>query len=139
VDSVVATGRSKRRPNFPVDFKRRIAQQACEPGVSVSHLAQQHGINANMLFRWRRHLLAGLFDATQSHQVMLPVAIVATPESSATVVTTKRQTEPVTVAAAEAGVGRHGVIEIAIADATIRVDAHVDLATLHAVIRMLRP
>lgn len=139
MDSVVATGRSKRRPNFPVDFKRRIAQHACEPGVSVSHLAQQHGINANMLFKWRRHLLAGLFDATQSHQVMLPVAIAPTPESSAPVVTTKRQTEPVTFTAADAGVGRHGAIEIAFADATIRVDAHADLAMLDAVIRMLRP
>jgi transposase len=135
---MVASRRRKRRPNFPADFKRQIAQQVCEPGVSVSQLAQQHGINANMLFKWRRHFLAGLFDTTPSHQVMLPVAIVEAPESSASVVKTKRQTDPVTVPAADAGVVRHGVIEIQIADATVRVDGHADLATLRSVIGMLR-
>ncbi|EFG7434040.1 transposase, partial [Escherichia coli] len=50
VDSLILEGRRKRRPNFPVAFKRQLAQQANEPGASVSHLAQQHGINANMLF-----------------------------------------------------------------------------------------
>lgn len=138
MDSVIEMCRQKRRPNFPVDFKMRIAQQACEPGVSVSQLAQQHGINANMLFKWRRHLLAGLFDTTRHHQVMLPVAIVGTLKASAPVVTTKRQADPVTGSTTNADVGRHGVIEIQIADATIRVDAHVDPTTLHAVIRMLR-
>jgi transposase len=135
---MVATRRQKRRPNFPVDFKRQIAQQACEPGVSVSQLAQQNGINANMLFKWRRHFLAGLFNTTQGHQVMLPVAIVEAPELSAPVVKTKRQTDAVTVPAADAGVVRRGVIEIQIADVTVRIDGHADLATLRSVIGMLR-
>jgi transposase len=137
---VVATGRRKRRPNFPIEFKKRLAQQACEPGASVSHLAQQHGINVNMLFKWRRHLMAGMFDAPERPQIMLPVAIVEAPASIAPVVTTKRQAArvPVTAPAAEAHAGRHGVIEIQIAEATIRVDGHADLATLRSVIRMLR-
>ena len=57
---MIVEGRRKRRPNFPVAFKKQLAQQASKPGVSVSQLAQQHGINANMLFKWRRHLAAGL-------------------------------------------------------------------------------
>ena len=134
MDSLVAPGRQKRRRNFPVDFKKQIARQACEPAVSL--LAQQHGINANMFFKWRRHLLAGLFDTTQSRQVMLPVAIVEASASSAPVVKTKRHAVAVTVPAADVGVGRHGVIEIQIADATIRVDAHADLATLRPVIQL---
>jgi transposase len=75
VDTVASSGRRQRRPNFPLAFKKQLAQQACAPGISVSHLAQQHGVNVNMLFKWRRHLLAGLFDAPGS-PVMLPVAIV---------------------------------------------------------------
>jgi hypothetical protein len=59
VDSLVAPGCQKRRRNFLADFKKQIAQQACEPGVSVSRLAQQHGINANMLFKWRRAFAGG--------------------------------------------------------------------------------
>jgi transposase len=138
VDSLVAPGRQKRRRNFPVDFKKQIAQQACEPGVSVSQLAQQHGINVNMLFKWRRELTAGVFDTTKSHQVMLPVAIVEASESSAPVVTTKRHAVAVTVPASDVGNARRGVIEIQIAEATVRFDGLADLATLRSVIRMLR-
>jgi transposase len=138
VDSLVAPGRQKRRRNFPIGFKKQIAQQACEPGVSVSRLAQQHGINANMLFKWRRQLLAGLFDTTQSRQVMLPVALVEASASNAPAVKTKRHAVAVTVSAVDIGVGRHGVIEIQIAEATVRFDGHADLATLRSVIRMLR-
>ncbi|WP_407667947.1 transposase [Paraburkholderia acidipaludis] len=31
-----------------------MAAAACKPGVSVARLAHENGINANMLFTWRR-------------------------------------------------------------------------------------
>jgi transposase len=104
----------------------------------VSRLAQQHGINVNMLFKWRRHWVAGLFDAAQSPQAMLPVAIVEAPASMASVVATKRQAIAVTTSATEASAVRQGIIEMQIADATVRFDGQADLAALRAVIRMLR-
>jgi transposase len=118
VDSVIATGRRKRRPNFSTDFKRQLAQQASEPGISVSRLAQQHGINVNMLFKWRRHLVAGLFDTPRSAQVMLPVAIVDAPAPAAPVMVAKHQAAPVPVVApaGKASALRHGIIEIQIAE-----------------------
>ena len=48
----------KGRPNYPIDFKRHLAVLACEPAISVAKLALEHGINANMLFKWRRHYRA---------------------------------------------------------------------------------
>lgn len=45
--STARAGSRKGRPNHPIDFKLRLAQQACEPGVSVSRLASEHGIDAN--------------------------------------------------------------------------------------------
>jgi transposase len=33
--STAQPGSRKGRPNYPTDFKLRLAQQACEPGVSV--------------------------------------------------------------------------------------------------------
>jgi len=33
---------------------RRMAAAACEPGISASKLAREHGVIANMLFIWRR-------------------------------------------------------------------------------------
>lgn len=138
MDSVIATGRRKRRPNFPTEFKKALAQQACEPGVSVSQLAQQNGVNVNMLFKWRRHLVAGLFGAPTNPQVMLPVTLIEGSASAGPAIKAKRQTAPVAAPAAEANAARHGIIEIQIADATIRFDNHADLSTLRAVVRMLR-
>lgn len=55
----------KGRPNHPLDFKRHLAALACEPGISVAKLALEHGINANLLFKWRRHYRAGWFGEPQ--------------------------------------------------------------------------
>lgn len=48
----------KGSPNYPVDFKRQLAALACEAGISVAKLALKHCINANLLFKWRRHYRA---------------------------------------------------------------------------------
>ena len=55
----------KGRPNHALEFKRRLAQAACAPGISVAKLAQEYRINANMLFKWRRHYRAGKFGAVE--------------------------------------------------------------------------
>jgi len=41
----------RRSTNYPLEFKRRLAQQACDESVSVAQLAMRHGLNTNMLFR----------------------------------------------------------------------------------------
>src|SRR5471030_2870115 len=46
------------RPNYARELRERLAAAACEPGVSVAKLARENGINANMLFTWRRKYLA---------------------------------------------------------------------------------
>ncbi len=73
VDTDAKTGNRKGRLNYPADFKRRLATEACKPGISVSKLARQHTINANMLFKWRRELRAGLFEPTTP--ALLPVLV----------------------------------------------------------------
>jgi len=77
--------------NHPLDLKRRLAALACEPEVSVAKLALTHGINANLLFKWRRQYRAGQFGAmapegaaemaASSVARLLPV--VAAPEADA--------------------------------------------------------
>ncbi|MEX3606091.1 MAG: transposase [Burkholderia sp.] len=46
-------GSRKGRPNHSPEFQRRIAIAACEPGVSVTKLAREHSLNANLAFTWR--------------------------------------------------------------------------------------
>lgn len=50
---------SRRRPNFPRDFKIMLVEKALQPGVSIAKLAREHGINDNLLFNWRQLYLRG--------------------------------------------------------------------------------
>ena len=76
LDTVGSSNNRKGLPNYPADFKERLAKQACQPGVSVSKLARQHGINVNMLFKWRRDLGAGLLVSSGSQSShLVPVVV----------------------------------------------------------------
>jgi len=55
------------RPNYTSEYRWQVAVAACEPGISVAKLAQAHGLNPNMVFKWRRQLRAGLFDGGAQH------------------------------------------------------------------------
>jgi transposase len=108
----------RRSTNYPLEFKRRLAQQACDESVSVAQLAMQHGLNTNMVFRWRRQLRAGLLGtATQ----FLPVALTTEPKQPA------------------GGAGSAGSIEIRLGQATICIRGTPDPATLALVLQGLRP
>ena len=36
--------------------KQRIVEEAIRPGASVAEIARRHGLNANLVFAWRRML-----------------------------------------------------------------------------------
>jgi transposase len=111
----------RRSTNYPLEFKRQLAQQACDESVSVAQLALQHGLNTNMLFRWRRQLRAGLLDtATQ----FLPIALAAGPK------------EPPGVGADASGAGS---IEIQLGQAKVCIRGAPDPSTLALVLQGLRP
>lgn len=42
------------RRSYTKAFRRRVVAETFEPGASVAAVARAHGINANMLFGWRR-------------------------------------------------------------------------------------
>jgi transposase len=120
VDTGGGSNNRKGRPNYPADFKHRLAMAACEPGVSVSKLAQQHGINANMLFKWRRDLHAGLLTESKSQSAhLLPVLVQRAPVLPSVTLSSRS-------------------IEIVIADAVVRVGTGTDAALLQLVLQSLR-
>ncbi|HHZ8735643.1 TPA: transposase [Escherichia coli] len=47
-------GRRKGGPNYPPEFKQQLFAASCDPGISISKLALENGINANLLFKWRQ-------------------------------------------------------------------------------------
>jgi transposase len=64
----------------PLAEKRRIAQEALQPGVSVAEIARRHGINANLVFVWRRLEQQGLLGAhtLQGNTALVPVKVTRT-------------------------------------------------------------
>lgn len=122
-DSIARASR-KGRSNYPIDFKRQLAALACAPNVSVSKLAAKHGINANMVFKWRRQYRAGGFGVPGPGPRTTPVTLmpVLTPAMSERQPSV-RQSDP--------------VIEVVIDDVTLRLRGGVDPITLSTVLDCL--
>jgi transposase len=54
----------RRRRSYTVAQKRELVAATMQPGVSVSAVAQRHGINANLLFTWRRQVREGRLEVS---------------------------------------------------------------------------
>ena len=51
------------------ELKQELVERSLEPGASVAAIAQEHGINANLLFNWRRlRLMNALLLRPQIHR-----------------------------------------------------------------------
>jgi transposase len=85
--------------------------------VSVSQLALQHGLNANMLFRWRREFQAKRVDPVR----LVPVTLTSNPDEACGQV-------------ADAG----GTINIELGDIRVCIKGRPDPATLSLVLQGLR-
>ena len=113
-------------------FKADLVEQCLRPGASVAAIALASGINANLLFKWRRdHVRAQGSPTAQAAATLLPVCLI--PEGDTTT-----QVQPVPAAAAGNRPGRPGVIELDVAGAQLRLRGSVDEATLSSVLRALR-
>lgn len=46
--------KKKTRRRYGAELKQQILAQCAEPGASVARIALSHGINANVVHKWRR-------------------------------------------------------------------------------------
>ncbi len=103
-----------------LEEKLKIVQQAMEPGASVARIARQHGINANLIFNWRKQHLRGVLGAARASS-LLPVRVT---EGAADAIGSARST---------------GTIHIKFGKARIRIEGKADGQALSAVLeRLLR-
>ena len=65
--------KGRKRRSWDEAFKRRVVDEVSQPGVSTAEVARRHGLNANLIFNWKRRF----GDATED---FLPVEVAA-PES----------------------------------------------------------
>jgi transposase len=106
----------KRSANYPLAFKRQLAQRACDENVSVAQLALEHGLNTNMVFKWRRDLRAGRLDGATA---LLPVSVAPNGLQD--------QCKSVV----------NSVIEIRIGAAVVRIEGEPDPGTLGVILQSL--
>jgi transposase len=63
-----------------VEEKRRMVEQTLEAGASVARVAQENGVNPNLLFLWRRQHREGRLTASNAGPVrLLPVTVTDSP------------------------------------------------------------
>jgi transposase len=121
--------------------KRLIVEETRRVGVSVSTVAQAHGINANQVFYWRKLYEAGQLESTVAQPPgdlgargvrLLPVSVDEGAERQAPA--------PAAATNAEYTAGSDafpGTIELTLARGQVRIAGTVDAGTLRTVLRCL--
>ncbi len=78
--------RNVTRRHRPIEEKEEILAEAFAPGTSVAEVARRRGVNANLVFSWRRlqeHGLLATHSRGRQRGKLLPVKVVAEPSDSA--------------------------------------------------------
>lgn len=115
--------RRRRRDHSP-ELKRELVARSLVPGASVAAIALEAGINANLLFTWRRaHLEATKGTAPAADAVLLPVEV---------------QSAPAPTVAGTGRVTAAGTIDVELNGARVRVRGVPDEVALRCVLQALR-
>jgi transposase len=114
----------RRRREHSVNLKRELVARSLVPGASVAAIALEAGINANLLFTWRRaHLKAMKATAPAAQAVLLPVEI---------------QSAQAPALASPGRATSGGAIEVELNGARVRLRGVPDEAALRCVLQALR-
>lgn len=117
------------------EFKLQVVQETFELGTSVAAVARRHGMNANVIFRWRKLFREGRLSREAGQKKLLPPAdfipVQVIPDAPA--LPARQPPQP------EAGRpprrGRRGMMEITLrCGVVIRVGADVDDEALSRVV-----
>jgi transposase len=135
--ATVSAARTVKRPRQmrTNEEKRRIVEETLVPGISLASVAFKHGVNANLLFSWRRLHRRGLLERSREPASLMPVtitpAVVDVPGHPGS--TGSRGTRRATTQSQAGSVA----IELP-SGIVLRVQGSVDSAMLEAVLSALR-
>jgi transposase len=124
MDKRVTSGKDTRRKHSD-ELKQQLVDRSLEPGASVAAIAQEHGINANLLFNWRRLRLRA--EAPPLGEAASPTLLPVTVQMENATKTSK----------AIAPRPSSGVIEIDVGATRVRLRGAVDEASVRCVLRLL--
>ena len=116
-----------KRRYLALEEKRGIVEETLVEGASVARIALEHGLNANLVFTWRRLYQKGLLGSRGTAK-LLPVKVTA--ESS-----------PALTAGLDAACDSQswsaGTIHIQLRSAQVRVEGRVDSGLVREVLECL--
>jgi transposase len=143
--TVAGITRAPRRQHDKA-FKAELVERCLAPGASVAAVALAGGINANMLFKWRReHLRSQQLSrpASSASSVLVPVHVAADlcadhGDSQSSVPSQISQASTTLTVAPQRCVTTAGTIELDIAGAVLRLRGPVHEVSLRSVLRVLR-
>lgn len=116
-----------------LEEKLEIVREASKPGASVAAVARKHGMNANLLFGWRRLHWRG---ALESRRHAKPVPLLPVKIESPTLLPTVRANSTLKTALPER---ERGLIEIELPGGIrVRLQGAVDTLLLKRVLKTLR-
>jgi transposase len=126
MDTYTQPAKPKRRYRT-LQEKRRIVEEVLAKGASVARVARTHGINANLVFNWRKLYLAGRLGGGGAIK-LLPVSV---SESSPS---------PMTSPSGErfGSTSWSGTIHIELREAQVRIEGSADPVLLRVLLECLR-
>ena len=123
-----------KRRHHERSFKADLILQSLVPGASVSAIAMAAGINANLLFKWRREHLRLMRAPSTGAGTLVPVQLTPAIEIEPSQTLAKLDDANPTKVLSERG----DVIELEIAGARLRMRGKIDETALMTVLRALR-
>jgi transposase len=82
-----ARGRRPGSRNYSREFREAVVAQANDPARSIAEVAQEHGLNANLISRWRRiGQQPELVAPAPVAETFLPVHVPAEPKAPPVIV-----------------------------------------------------
>ena len=120
-------------------FKAELVRQCLVPGASVAAVALAGGINANLLFKWRRDHLRSMRPngSSSASAVLVPVQVAQDVDGSSQSLALA-PAAPATTAVTQRVTRGTSIIELDIAGVQLRLRGLVDEASLCSVLRALR-
>jgi transposase len=147
--------KADRRRRWSSEDKARIVVESLEPGVSVSEVARRHGLSPQQLFGWRRKARTSSQEAgnaapadrratdpeprqrrREGRQLPAPEVCHDAPAFAPVMIAESARSSP--RISSRPPTADFGTIEIAIADAVVRVIGQAETEAIVAVLRALR-
>ena len=121
---------SLNRQRYSHEFKRQIVEASLSPCTSIAAVAQAHGINTNLLHKWRWRYRHGEFGAVSAPPTLTGLQMVKLARLAVA-----KPSQPTKIST---DIKHSGYIELLFNDTRVLVHGAPDSQTLRSVIDALR-